>query len=265
MKRIDSRGFGPLERKKNIDRHDLMCFRCAATPSGVPKNSLRRLSRLFLAGCLAVDKMSIKSFVKIMQPKPPFYGKRTEFQGLRSPMGRSDVRRVFVLILCFPTGANHGFRKGDNMGSIQHKEELRLKSKQNDDSSIKSQKLLDNHLVVVIEIRSDEMYSLDVMINNRMIWLDFNASQRMKVPNLVGNTQEFNFEEVNLIIEAFFSYRNLLPDNVKYQGKLTKQTDALSRKLSPFVTSPIMKFLGTEDFQVLKSTFTALSMDHARA
>lgn len=115
MKRIDSRGFGLLERKKvnvkhshigglswqsswslspihplfhsvffqNIDRHDLMSFRCAATPSGVPKNSLRRLSRLFLAGCLAVDKMSIKSFVKIMQPKPPFYGKRTEFQGLR--------------------------------------------------------------------------------------------------------------------------------------------------------------------------------------
>ena len=37
----------------------------------------------------------------------------------------------------------------------------------------------------------------------------------MKLANLVGNTQEFNFEEVNLIKEAFFSYRNLLPDNVK--------------------------------------------------
>ena len=37
----------------------------------------------------------------------------------------------------------------------------------------------------------------------------------MKVANLVENTQEFNFEEVNLIIEAFVSYRNLLPDNIK--------------------------------------------------
>ena len=37
----------------------------------------------------------------------------------------------------------------------------------------------------------------------------------MKVANLVENTQEFNFEEVNLIIEAFFSNRNLLLDSVK--------------------------------------------------